>query len=193
MNAAANYREMLRRELAPFRPRSDEDVIRVLTESWGHADASPPGWSEAERDVRLLWAALGLLAFGQLDHVERALSIIRDRPDVVRRRECMYYVSALRNVLPVPRELSPVNEPARVLDWLRGHSAELRWDDEAGAFVVQPVADDPAVDRAPLADDPAVDRALLDDGTTAWAEELWLLLEGTLDDGVREDEYAIAG
>jgi hypothetical protein len=183
MNPATNYRDMLREELAPFRVRSDEDIVRVLIQSWIQADANARGWTEAERAVRLLWSALGLLAFGRLDYLERALSIIRDRPDVVRDRACMYYVSALRTVLPVPSSLSPVNEPRRALDWLEANRSRLRWDEESGSFVVQPIAE-PTGSGSSL-----LDQAV----ASAWPDEVLSLLERTLGDELRDDDYAIAG
>lgn len=135
MKRADVYRQMLRTELAPFRIQSDDDVLRVLRDSWERADGHPLGWTEAERDIRLLWSALGLLAFGHLDHVDAALQILRDRPLIVQNRSCRYYLSALGHLLPFP--MSAVNEPSRALAWYMANRAKLQWSETSGSFEVR--------------------------------------------------------
>jgi hypothetical protein len=86
---------------------------------------------EAAR-VGVFVVALALLTYGRLDVVADVLDNLPPHPHPARRG----LAGAIRALLPIPAHLAVLDAPREALAWIRANEARLRWDDDAGRFVL---------------------------------------------------------
>jgi len=131
------FQEMLRQELSTFRPVvKRSDVLGCLQEFWDRAqsEAASLSWPADQRAARAIWAGIGFLVFGRLDHLEDTLLTIATFPQSAAYSTCRYYVPAIERLLPLPDHLRLANDPLGVLHWFQSHADEIQWDEEHGRF-----------------------------------------------------------
>jgi hypothetical protein len=131
------YREMLQKDVSGPHPSSSEEILACLESNWTKAgeEHEESQWPADQRAARKLWAGLGFLAFGRLDHLEETLQILQANPRAATSKASRYYVSALQKLLPIPEGLSPAEQPAVALRWWTSVRQRLVWSEEAGQFV----------------------------------------------------------
>lgn len=173
---AAQYREMLAEELSSVsRPVTERaQVVRALEAFWIRATTDLENGTDphGRAPARLLWAGLGLLAYGNLDRVETMLETIARYPDAIRHKPCRYYASALQSLIPFPATIVPSLAPADAIAWFRTVRDRLRWDEERGEFfeaeavVVQPALRRSLIEDAMILSQPfiGVDHHVFDAG-----------------------------
>jgi hypothetical protein len=84
------FQEMLRQELSTFRPVVQRsEMLGCLEEYWNGAQSEsvPMRWPADQRAARAIWAGIGFLVFGRLDHLEDTLQTIvaSPHPRIIRR------------------------------------------------------------------------------------------------------------
>ncbi len=131
------YREMLQKDVSGPHPATRAEILACLESYWAktgeeHEDSQ---WPTEQRAARRLWAGLGFLAFGSLDHLEETLKVLQAYPRAATSKASRYYMSALRKLLPLPEGLSPAEQPAEVLRWWNSVRGTLAWSEDAGQFV----------------------------------------------------------
>jgi hypothetical protein len=131
------YREMLQKDVSGPHPATSEEILTSLESNWTQAgeEHKESQWPADQRAARRLWAGLGFLAFGRLDHLEETLKIIQAHPRAPSSKVSQYYVSALQKLLPLPEGLSPAEQPAETLQWWTSVREKIVWSEEAGQFV----------------------------------------------------------
>jgi len=131
---------MLQKDVSGPHPATSEQILACLESSWTKAgeEHEESQWPADQRAARRLWAGLGFLAFGRLDHLEETLKIILANPRAATSKASRYYVSALQKLLPLPEGLSPAKQPADALRWWSSVCHRLVWSEEAGRFVEAP-------------------------------------------------------
>src|SRR4051794_5360266 len=143
------YREMLQKDVSGPHPATREEILASLESYWTKAgeEHDESQWPAEQRAARRLWAGLGLLAFGRLDHLEDTFRILQAHPRAATAKASRYYMSALQQLLPLPRGLSPAQQPADALRWWNSVCQRLVWSEEAGRFVeaTHPVTAPPVV------------------------------------------------
>jgi hypothetical protein len=129
---------MLRKELSVFRPVADRvEILDCLESYWNEAskeDGRLQGPAD-QRAARRIWAGVGCLAFGRPEHLEDTLLTMMRFSGVAGYVACRYYTPGIQRLLPLPDDLSPVENPRAVLSWFRQNRDAIRWDEEAGMFV----------------------------------------------------------
>jgi len=131
---------MLQKDVSGPHPATSEEILVCLESYWTKAgeEYEESQWPAEQRAARKLWAGLGFLAFGRLDHLEETLKIIQAYPRAATSKASRYYVSALKKLLPLPEALSPTEQPADLLRWWSSVCHRLAWSEEAGQFVEAP-------------------------------------------------------
>jgi hypothetical protein len=130
------YREMIEEEFSTLRPAlAGISVTEWLQSAWELYRASQQQ-PEENRAARMVWAAVGLLAYGRTDHVEEMLKLIERFPKCTDYKACRYYVQGIKQLLPLPEELSPTQNPRETLKWFSDNAAKLLWDEEQGRVVL---------------------------------------------------------
>lgn len=136
---ADRYREMMAEELSTVsRPVTERaQVVRTLESFWVQATTDLENGTDphGRAPARLLWAGLGLLAYGNLDHVETVLETIAQYPDAIHHKPCRYYASALESLIPFPTPIVPLLAPVDAVAWFRTVRNRLRWNEETGRVV----------------------------------------------------------
>ena len=131
------FQEMLRQELSAFRPVVKRaEVLGCLEEYWNEAQnqSVPMRWPADQRAARAVWAGIGFLIFGRLDHLKDTLQTIVAFPQSANYSTCRYYVPAIEKLLPLPGHLRLADNPAAVLDWFQSHADQIQWNEELGQF-----------------------------------------------------------
>src|SRR5580704_14776381 len=94
------YREMLNKEMSVVRPVTHQEQIDCLEANWTEAsdERQHLDWPAAQRAARRIWAGLGLLAFGRLEHLKDTVKAILDCPQAATYKICRYYISAAKKL-----------------------------------------------------------------------------------------------
>ncbi len=94
--------------------------------------AADPNWPPAQRAARRIWAGIGLLVFGRLDHLVDVVKDIALCPEAARYKIARHYITAIQKLVPLPAGMSLQIRPDDALAWLEANRGQLIWDEEAG-------------------------------------------------------------
>ena len=107
-----------------FRPPTDDQEF---------FDLCTKGHAEAKRGLDVYIMALALLTYGRLDVVDDVLENMP--PD--RHPANRGLAGAVNQLIPaIPSTLRAGTSPQEVLAWIRANESHLRWDEDAGHFVL---------------------------------------------------------
>jgi hypothetical protein len=133
------YRDMLIKEMSVVRPVTHQEIVDCLEANWAEASNEHKHleWPATQRAARRIWAGLGLLAFGKSEHLKDTVMEILEHPQAATYKLCRYYVSAVKKLLPLPTELSPLDSPAELVKWVENTRGRLVWDESSGRFTLE--------------------------------------------------------
>jgi hypothetical protein len=136
------YREMFLKDLSVGDRLTAQQAVQSLDANWKMAgewtvDAS---WPSEQRAARRIWAGIGLLVFGRVEHLVNVVRDIAQYPEAAGYKIARRYVMAMQNLLPLPAGLSLQNRPHDVLAWLEANHNQLSWNEEAGRVIRSPSA-----------------------------------------------------
>jgi hypothetical protein len=78
----------------------------------------------------LFRVAAGLLTYGRLDVVDDIVNYVPPPTAGMRRLAWV-----LNNLMPMPKELDPLEDIEAVRQWIETHREKLRWDEKAEKFI----------------------------------------------------------
>jgi hypothetical protein len=112
---------------------SSEDAIRKRYQYWKAVQTS-------ERNLRLAWAALGLVLYGDKSAI---LDVLRNAPPPPTEHEGTmqkFLIQILVSILPLPENLQSDYEirknPKPLMDWYDKHKDLLTWDSEENRYTL---------------------------------------------------------
>ncbi len=126
-----------------FEPEAGADILDAFRKFVG---ATAPLWEDETDPVHVSTMAAAHLLLGDIASAHVIVDLLPDRPyklDHGAGRCLVAAVYALKNVLPLPAELSDTDrwtacspEQAALRRWLAEHRARLRWREAEGDYVL---------------------------------------------------------
>lgn len=121
-------------------PTDDADFLEFCTQAYAEEkgtleDVLARGGSEQEisgAHLGVYLFALALLTYGRFDVIGDVLENVPPYPHPANRG----LAGAVNQLIPVPAELRAGKSPREVLAWIRANKSRLRWDEDAGRFVL---------------------------------------------------------
>ena len=136
------YREMFLKDLSVGDRLTAKQAVQSLEANWKMAEEwtreSKSSWSPEQRAARRIWAGIGLLVFGRVEHLVNVVRDITQYPEAAEFKIARHYVMAIQKLVPLPAGLSLQNRPRDVLAWLEANRSQLNWNEEAGQVIWSP-------------------------------------------------------
>jgi hypothetical protein len=134
------YREMFLKDLSMGDRLTAQQAVQSLEANWKMAqewtvDAT---WSPEQRAARRIWAGIGLLVFGHMEHLVNVVRDMAQYPEAAGHKISRRYIMAIEKLVPLPVGLSLQSRPRDVLAWLEASHAQLNWDEASGRVIRSP-------------------------------------------------------
>jgi hypothetical protein len=120
----------------PSTPEKEEHMRRLAEEDYEKEKNNSPtiqDRSEGHFNYALLITAGVLLTYGRLDVIDHILDNLPQPNSLSRFR---VIAAVVKDLLPLPQDLKPIENRELVRQWIRDHEDRLVWDDDQGRFLL---------------------------------------------------------